>query len=252
MIGLMKMNEPLVSVVIPTISSRKKFLERALNSVYGQTYKNIEMVVVNEGLPATVQRNIGIRRSNGEYIAFLDDDDEWLPTKIEKQVKYMQENPNAAICICYSNDRRIGNGKISRPPNMIEHVDLVDGFNLSSTSSYLVRASVLHIMDAEKGYCFDESLLTGHEYDLALRITKEHDIITVPEVLMIQNKSPNQISTNWNNKARSQFIFINKWGNEYKTIHYMKRIALAFLFWAGNLFGDRIMIPINFMKDLHE
>ncbi len=69
--------KPLVSVVIPTIPSRSQLLTRALSSVQDQTYgmKNIEIVVVNEGLPATTQRNIGIERSHGDFIAFLDDDE---------------------------------------------------------------------------------------------------------------------------------------------------------------------------------
>jgi len=246
------MTSPLVSVVIPTVSSRKKYLERAVDSVLNQSYGNVELVVVNEGLSATVQRNMGIDRSNGDFIAFLDDDDIWHRDKLEKQLCYMDDNPDCSICICYSDDRRIGDGRVSRPPDYVFHSDLVRGFNLSSTSSYLVRRYALDMLKARDGFYFDESLPTGHEYDLALRITRFHPVVTVPEVLMVQNKSIGQISTNWNKKVRGQYCFMMKYGEEYSMLDYVKRVGLVFLFFMGNFVGDRVMLPINYMKDLSE
>jgi glycosyltransferase involved in cell wall biosynthesis len=244
---------PLVSVVIPTIKSRKKYLERAVDSVLEQTYNNIEIVVVDEGLPATVQRNIGIERAKGDFIAFLDDDDEWMPEKIEKQMELLKQHPLASICISYSDDRRIGNGRISKPNWVSLHKDLVNGFNLSSTSSYLVRKYALDQTKRKYGYYFDESLPSGHEYDLALRLTENsHIVICFPEILMIQHKSEGQISTNWGKKVRGQYRFMEKWGHEYSVIDYLKRIGLIGLFWLGYIFGDSIMYPINFMKELGE
>ena len=110
----------LVSVVIPTYK-RSDTLERAINSVRNQTYRDIEIVVVDDNVPGDVYsqsvkqlidrlaydnltlvtqpkhingaaaRNAGIRKSNGEYISFLDDDDLIFPDKIEKQVAALKE-----------------------------------------------------------------------------------------------------------------------------------------------------------------
>ena len=110
----------LVSVVIPTYK-RSDTLERAINSVRNQTYRDIEIVVVDDNVPGDVYsqsvnqlidrlaydnvtlvtqpkhingaaaRNAGIRKSNGEYISFLDDDDLIFPDKIEKQVATLKE-----------------------------------------------------------------------------------------------------------------------------------------------------------------
>jgi glycosyltransferase involved in cell wall biosynthesis len=136
-------NPPLVSVVIPTLPDRKKVLKRAIDSVMAQTYKDIETVVVSEGNSATEARNIGIERSNGDFIAFLDDDDEWMPEKIKKQMEVIKQHPSCPLVICYSHDMRFGQDRINRPPDVINHRMIIKSFNLSSTSSYLVRKATL-------------------------------------------------------------------------------------------------------------
>lgn len=118
------MESELVSVIIPTYN-RFKFLLNAINSVKEQTYKNVEIIIVNDGStqedyynfdftkldsrirmihlkenfrrkykkssPAANGRNICIENSKGKYIAFLDDDDFWLPNKLELQIEQMKE-----------------------------------------------------------------------------------------------------------------------------------------------------------------
>jgi len=114
---------PTVSAVIPAYNAAET-IERALNSVYAQTYPSIiEVIVVDDGsTDATAQiirdkfpqvtliqqenagnagaRNTGVAAATGEYIAFLDADDEWLPEKTASQVAVMEDLPGAAICLC--------------------------------------------------------------------------------------------------------------------------------------------------------
>ena len=117
----------LVSVIIPTFN-RFKFLLNAIKSVKEQTYKNYEIIVVNDcstepeyythdfgdikiihleknskdifgfSCPGGYQRNIGIKQSSGKYIAFLDDDDTWYPTKLETQIYKMRESGAQMSC----------------------------------------------------------------------------------------------------------------------------------------------------------
>lgn len=193
--------QPLVSVVIPTIPERKKLLERAVKSVKNQTYDNIEIITVTEGNNACEARNIGIERSNGDFIAFLDDDDTWEPIKLEKQVDEMLKHHWCPLCITYSNDYRFGQSRINKPPRMVSHKELIKSFNLSSTSSYLVRKYPLEMLKQQEGCYFDESLPSAHEYDLAIRITRNgHDVITVEEILMNQYQTESQISEDWKAK----------------------------------------------------
>ena len=124
------MEQPLVSIIIPTYK-RPDTLDRAINSVLNQTYKNIEVIVVDDNNPDTearsktehimsvyadnprvryikheknkngsAARNTGARYSQAKYVAFLDDDDEFFPEKIEAQVKRLEELPDE-YAVCY-------------------------------------------------------------------------------------------------------------------------------------------------------
>lgn len=112
--------KPLVSVIIPTYN-RKDYLELTIKSILNQTFENFEIIVVDDGSPnddndilcktfskvryikidnfggPARPRNVGIRESKGKYIAFVDDDDLWLPLKLEKQVKVLEENQNFGL-----------------------------------------------------------------------------------------------------------------------------------------------------------
>src|SRR5271169_1967794 len=114
---------PLISVVIPTLR-RPKLVLRALASALNQTYEQIEVIVVIDGpdedtidvlrrvndprlrvivnprsLTAAGARNVGVDHAKGEWIAFLDDDGEWLPGKIEKQIAFAS-NQDAVLISC--------------------------------------------------------------------------------------------------------------------------------------------------------
>lgn len=164
-----------VSVIIPTYQ-RVDYLEKTLNSVAGQTFKDIEIIVVddgstdgstkelckgyenvnylwipNSGGPAT-PRNKGIEMASGEYIAFVDDDDIWLPNKIEEQVKILNFHKDYGLVHCYckvinENDELTGRiiGKPGSPD--VKHGDV----RLKMTGNWtlmmptpLVRKSVIN------------------------------------------------------------------------------------------------------------
>ena len=130
-----------VTCVIPSYK-RCDTVTRAIDSVLAQTYKNIEVCLVDDNVPGdeysqrlqealkkydgdsrvryitqekhingAVARNVGIKAANGEFIGFLDDDDEWLPEKIEKQMAIIQANPSldavTALWILCENGKEI-------------------------------------------------------------------------------------------------------------------------------------------------
>jgi len=273
----MKNFEPLVSVVIPTYE-RVDLLKRALESVNKQTYENLEVVIIDDskttkpdnffdgldrfpihyihneqrsGAPAA--RNQGISKSSGSFIAFLDDDDTWEPTKIEKQIKLFHHHPQASICITYSHDLRFDHDRINAPPRKVTHEDLIKSFNLSSTSSYLVRDYALKIQHAIDGYYFDTSLESGQEYDLAIRLTKhKHYVICVEEALITQYPGDKQISENWTKKIKGIMQLYQKHHKEYSSIDHIKTLGLLMLFFLAFLIGNRIYNIIIPVKEMYE
>lgn len=114
-----------VSVIIPVYNA-DKYIAATVESVLAQTYKNFEILIIddgspdkslkvcqqfqdsrikiicqaNRGLPGA--RNTGIRHAQGDYIAFLDADDIWLPNKLEKHVNHLNNSPTVGISFCYS------------------------------------------------------------------------------------------------------------------------------------------------------
>ena len=124
-----------VSVIIPVYNS-KKYIKDCINSVINQTYKNLEILVINDkstdsslkiinkikdkrikvinlkrNSGVAVARNEGIKAATGDYICFIDSDDYWTLTKIEKQVKFMKENDYTFI---YGDYEFLKNGKRKR------------------------------------------------------------------------------------------------------------------------------------------
>ncbi|MBO8157757.1 MAG: glycosyltransferase family 2 protein [Bacillaceae bacterium] len=207
-----------VSVIIPTYK-RSDFLERAIDSVINQTYKNVEIIVVDDNDPdssvrknteekvqkylnkyenimylknkknlgGALARNEGIYHSTGYYITFLDDDDIYLPEKIEKQVAYMNEHD---LDLSFT-DVRIHNEK-NKLIDYREHKYIKSFENeellkyhlmhhLTPTGTYMFkRESLLNIG------CFD-NVKVGQEFRLMLKaIQRGLSIGYIPKSLLIQ------------------------------------------------------------------
>lgn len=269
--------KPLISIVIPTYN-RPNYLKKAIETVLDQTYSNFEILVVDDASTvdnleiiqdfdddrinffknkrrsgAPYSRNVGIKNAKGEFVAFLDDDDEWASPKLEVQLKAFDDT-NIGLVVCYSLDKRFGRERVSKPPESVTHADLLKSFNLSSTSTYLVRRKVFD----EIGF-FDLDLPSAQEYDLAIRISKLYSVITVPDILMIQNASEGQISENWTRKIRGIMALYKKYANEYKSlgfknsiINHIKTLGLLELFFLGFIFGNKIYGLIIPMKEIYE
>lgn len=201
-------SEPLVSAVVIT-HNRKKLVQGAIASVLNQTYKNIELFVVDDAsedgtkelmekkaaadiftyiyIPKSESkggnhaRNVGIRMSKGEYVAFLDDDDEWLPEKIEKQVEFLQNHPECGVVACFNivefdfKDRYPENRDGMMEGDLHERIF---SWNPFCTSVAMYRRSVL-----EEAGMFDENLKYWQEVDLNIRVAQIAEFGCVHEEL---------------------------------------------------------------------
>lgn len=114
---------PQISIIIPTYN-RKSHLGRALESVWGQTESSYEVIVIDDGSTdgttewlhsshpqvrviqlsdnqgAAAARNVGIRQAKGQWIAFLDSDDQWLPDYLEAQTQALKQHPDSVLAYC--------------------------------------------------------------------------------------------------------------------------------------------------------
>lgn len=185
---------PKVSVIIPT-HNRPELLKKAIESVLAQTYSDFEVVVVDDGLQkrsngiveqfhdrrirylqhdaergGSAARNSGIRAATGDFIAFLDDDDEWLPEKLDIQMaRFAPTDPDVGFCF-------------SAVTNIYhdheEHTVVLDGIRdhfsraLGNPKGYLTVTLIVKRKVFDTVGLFDEALPSHQETDLIIRAAK--------------------------------------------------------------------------------
>lgn len=200
-----------ISVVIPTFN-REKLLLRAIKSVLGQTYPVVEILICDDGSddnsiasimelnnpkikwikcgrngrPA-IPRNIGIRESNCEWIAFLDSDDEWLPDKIERQVQIIK---NGALAVCTNANRIIEERKQGNYCNF-HRTKII--FNDLIFSNYIICSSVIinkSIIETTAYFSEDEELKAIEDYDLWFKISTRVDFYYIKDPLLNYYDNP--------------------------------------------------------------
>ena len=198
--------KPRVSVVIPAFN-RWRLLAEAIDSVLAQSYRDFELIVVDDGssdataselakLASRLQffvterrgvsaaRNLGVSQSRGYYIAFLDSDDLWLNSKLERQTRFMDEHPE--FHICQTDEIWIRNG-VRVNPRAVHQKPSGDIFS-SSLELCLVSPSAVMMTKAlfERTGGFDEAFPVCEDYDLWLRISAQHLVPLIPDRLTIK------------------------------------------------------------------
>ncbi len=202
-------SNPKVSVIIPVFNG-EKYISKAIESVLSQTYKNIEIVVANDGSTDSTfekikpylseityifqenaglseARNIGIRKSTGELIAFLDHDDMWLPEKTEKQVNYILSDPQRKFVHCsvkYINHL----GEIIEPSGYWKNLKF--NSEVANVKDIFMHYAMLPSTMMIKREVFDEVGFLNPEfkscegYDLCLRIAFKYKLTFIDEPLI--------------------------------------------------------------------
>jgi len=195
-----------ISVVIPSYN-RREFLKRSIDSAINQTKKPLEIIVVDDGSTdgtetmiksdydfvkfikqknkgVSAARNIGIKVSIGEWICFLDSDDEWKKDKLEKQINAMKSNPGYKFF--HSNEIWIKNGlRINQKKKHKKYGgDIFDkclDMCRISPSSVMIDKTVFD----EVGN-FNENLVVCEDYELWLRICDKYRVFFIDEPLIIK------------------------------------------------------------------
>jgi glycosyltransferase involved in cell wall biosynthesis len=209
---------PAVSVIIPTYN-RADLVREALASVQAQTYRDFEIVVVDDGgtdgtfeaLAAGGQirvlrhasrrgvsaaRNTGLKAARGKWLAFLDSDDLWLPDKLARQIFLLEGQPE--LLICQTDETWVRRGiRVNKP---LSHRQVGGKIFLPSLGRCMISPSAVMLdrrLVADHGG-FDETLPAAEDYDLWLRLTWRYEVGLVDEPLVIKRGGhPDQLSQQW-------------------------------------------------------
>ncbi len=220
MVKTQRVNMPTVSIVIPTSGNRADLLRQALKSVLTQTYHDYEIIVIENGpqerSKETVQefiksgtpiryfysselnganaRNIGVRESKGQYIAFLDDDDTWFPEKLKEQVSFLKQNELIGLVSCHCVRVKELEGVTDILPtrsfNHISYSTIVkNGPVIPSLSSVVMRRECF-----DKIGFFDPKFTISDDHEFYLRVAERYGIFILEEPLFYYRWHTSNIS----------------------------------------------------------
>jgi len=230
-------NMPKVSVIIPT-HNRAHFLRDAIFSVLNQTFQDFEIIVVDDASTdntseivaafnderirflrhdinkgGSAARNTGILNSQCDYIAFLDDDDEWLPDKLRKQMEILLASPpevGGVYTGCLDVDkasRKVIRQRIPTKRGNLSRELLIENC-VGGTSTILLRKVCLQQVGL-----FDESLPRSQDYDLWIRISREFLFECVQEPLFKYHVHDRKISTDLQAVAKGLDLLATKYAS---------------------------------------
>ncbi len=254
----------LVSIIMPSYKCRR-FIEKSINSVLAQTYSNWELIVVDDcsedgtvdavlelqkndnrisiyqnssNSGAAVSRNIGLSNAKGRWIAFLDSDDLWEPTKLEKQIRFMEENGYA---FSYHDYKEIDeqDNELGVYVSGIEHVGKFDMFSCCWPGCLSVMYDASQI-----GLIQINDIKKNNDTAMWLKIIRKTDCYLLKECLGKYRRRNNSITPKpiWQriwahyplfrvaeemNPIFSTFwVFMNVFGNTYKKLRYVKKYEI--------------------------
>jgi glycosyltransferase involved in cell wall biosynthesis len=196
-----------ISAIITTFN-RRDFAEKAIRSVLAQTYGDFELIVLDnsstDGTDTMVKRfsdqriryvkhpqlgisqarNLGVKIARGEFVGFLDDDDEWLPKKLELQIGLFEKSPDK-VALVYGGFNRVENGKVFETftprlrGNVFEDYFCKSDPLTGSASNPLIRKSAFAVSGL-----YDERLKTSEDWEFYLRLARDFDFDFVKETVV--------------------------------------------------------------------
>jgi glycosyltransferase involved in cell wall biosynthesis len=238
-------SKPLVSVIIPTYNSAS-FVRQSVESVLRQTYDNFEVIVVDDGSTDNTEavllsykdairyikknnggpsgaRNLGINEAKGEFIAFQDADDIWLPEKLQLQIEHFKQNPHLGVVFTGSvrfNESGLLDSNIRKgytvPTGMIFDKLLTEHF--VAMPSVMVRKSCLD----EIGL-FEETLIGNEDFNLYLRLARKYAFGFVNQVLVHIRIHENNLSDNLEQMCEDEIKNLDKIASMFPDAHIPKR-----------------------------
>ncbi len=224
------MSDPLISVILPT-RNRAHVLGESVESVLGQTYDRFELIVVDDASTdetshlahrykderirwirlsdvrgAGGARNAGLDEARGDWIAFQDSDDTWMPEKLRKQVDCAQSLPASYVGVYTSYWKEMGGKRILLPlPGRGRDDDVLSGLprgNFITIQTLMVRGHGVGRVER-----FDETLTAMADWDYAIRVAQHGPVKWLPEPLVVYRLQPD-----------SNSLILDRFENSYRAI----------------------------------
>ncbi len=274
------MQAPKVSVIIITYN-RAQMLKTAMQTVLDQTFEDFELLIIDDGSPDDTEnavksfhdprvryikhaqnqgeggaRNTGVQHAEGEYIAFLDDDDEWFPNKLQLQVELLASQPqvgfvHSALINFYA---ETGEEVEIKAPVQAVSGNVFDDLlqeNFVILSTVIARKACFDAVGP-----FDLSIPAGLDYDMWVRISQHYEFAYIDVPLIKYRKHLNKLGRNYDLQIRGNEAFINKYNAYYNVMGKLNntryfRLGLLYCFVNNfknarrNYFKAIQLYPIN-------
>ncbi len=232
-----------VSVIIPTYN-REKVLSRAVKSVLNQTFTDFEILVVDDGSTdntkniiqelqrqdkrikyfrytpnkgGNVARNLGIKKSIGKYIAFLDSDDEWLPEGLEERMKIFDQLPDEyGLVYCQSIKKKLNSEQIIPKRGIKENESVIKYLfknnGVFSTCTLMIKSALLK----ENHLYFDENLKRHQDWDFVIRLADKTKFYFLDKVLSIWHNEEQEGRVSMQKDYSASFYLIEKYKDKFE------------------------------------
>ncbi|HJX91730.1 MAG TPA: glycosyltransferase [Pyrinomonadaceae bacterium] len=260
-----KNDGPLVSIIIPCYK-QAEFLREAIESCLSQTYRNLEIIVVDDGSPdhtslvaseyreiklirqensgLRVARNRGLEESTGEFLIFLDSDDRLRPKAVELGMAHLIDRPRAAFA--YGRCERINSagefiGPFPHPKIDNYYASMLLGNFMPSPAAIMFRRE-----PAEQGGGFSPNMHGCEDYDICLRLGREHEVCAYDEVVADYRQHETSLSrravvmsNSVYNVLTAQIPFVRQ------NPEYNNSLELGFKNWRKKYYASALLMTIS-------
>lgn len=254
------MRDPLVSIVVP-LYNKEEWVSQTLLTVYNQTYSNWECLIIDDGsidrsleivneftkghpgnwkiisqanLGQTHARNLGIDEASGEFIAFLDADDLWLPRKIELHMEAHLLNPDLGLSLTSYVIFKEGQKKYFRLVSSGNSKKMINNwFNMTGFGGLIESTGFLKKEILEKFGKYSESFSMTAGLDLSLKIISELQVVTLKEPLVLYRLSPGQFHKNEDVLVRDLVLMNEKHARSAGNLEHLQRLHASYLYWSN-------------------
>ncbi len=254
-------NRKTISVLMSVFNEKEDYLKKSLDSILCQSFENFEFLIIDDGgtekrcreiLDEYVQKdtriqlfrnetnlglakslNLGLKKAEGKYIARIDSDDMADIHRLEKQLEFMENNPDYALCGSWShiideNSNITGKKKFFTDYTKIKKNLLL--FNFFTHSSLFFRRDLIAELEG-----YNEKLKKAQDYDLLLKISARHPVVIIPEFLCSNRIWPGSITSK--GKKKQEWCALKArwnalWSYGYPKMYFYQLIPsfLYFLF----------------------